>query len=153
MKILCLGKSKQGFINDGIAEYNKRLTSYTKLKIVELPDVKLSNTNTIEQVKEKEAERIIKLISKTDFVITLDEKGKELTSKKFADFLEQRFNQSKNIVFIIGGVYGLAPAVLKRSDLTLSFSRFTFTHQMIRFILLEQIYRAFTIMKGKKYHY
>ena len=70
MKILCLGKSKQGFINDGIAEYNKRLTSYTKLKIVELPDVKLSNTNTIEQVKEKEAERIIKLISKTDFVIT-----------------------------------------------------------------------------------
>lgn len=153
MKILCLGKSKQGFINEGIVEYIKRISSYAKLQIIELPDVKLCGTNTIDQVKEKEAERIIKSILKTDFVIALDENGKELSSKKFADFLELGFNKSRNFVFVIGGVYGLAPAVLKRSDLTLSFSRFTFTHQMIRFILLEQIYRAFTINKGKKYHY
>lgn len=148
-----MGKTKQGFINDAIAEYQKRLSTYIKPQIIELADVKLSGTNNIAQVKSKEADKIFKSISENDFVIALDEIGQELTSRKFAGYLEKGFTQSKNFVFLIGGVYGLDKSILKRSDLILSFSRFTFTHQMIRFILIEQIYRAFTIMKGKKYHY
>jgi len=83
----------------------------------------------------------------------LDENGKEYSSKKFAEYLERKLNTGKDIIFVIGGVYGLSNKILERADLVLSFSRFTFTHQMIRFLLAEQIYRSFTIIKGKKYHY
>lgn len=152
IKIIALGKSKQSFISDGIAEFQKRLKPFHKVQLEILPDVKLTSSNSIEIVKSKEAEIILKKLSPRDYVIALDEKGKQFSSVDFSSFMIKQLGLS-NLVFVIGGVYGLSSNVLNRANYTLSFSRMTFTHQMIRFILLEQIYRAFTIIRGKKYHY
>lgn len=153
IRIICLGKTKQKFIEEGIIEYQKRITKYIKLEWQILPDVKLTGSKTIEIVKEQEAVILEKNLSQSSFLIVLDEKGKEFSSEKFAEFLEEKLSFGKDIIFVIGGVYGLSKKILKRADLVLSFSRFTFTHQMIRFLLAEQLYRSFTIIKGKKYHY
>lgn len=153
IKIICLGKTKQRFIEEGITEYQKRITKYIKLNWQILPDVKLTGSKTIEIVKDQEAKILEKHIPASSFIIVLDENGKEFSSEKFAKFLEDKLIVGKDIIFVIGGVYGLSNKILKRADLLLSFSRFTFTHQMIRFLLGEQLYRSFTIIKGKKYHY
>lgn len=153
IKVICLGKTKDNFISKGIAEYQKRIGRYGKLSWTILADVKLTGSNSVEIVKEKEAEIILKKIHSRDFVIALDERGKQFSSPNFAKYLERISVNGKSITFIIGGVYGLAENVRQRADLILSFSEFTFTHQMIRMLLAEQIYRAFTIIKGKKYHY
>jgi len=150
IKIICLGKTKQKFIKDGINEYLKRISSQFKMDFLILPDVKLSKNNSVEIVKKKEAEILQKHISFENFLIVLDEKGKNFSSLEFADFLQK---SGKNIDFIIGGVYGLGENIKRKADLILSFSSFTFTHQMIRLLLTEQIYRAITIIDGKKYHY
>ena len=153
IKIICLGKTKQDFISKGIAEYQKRIGRFGKLTWNFLPDVKLTGSNSVQIVKEKEAEFILKSINPRDFVIALDERGKQFSSPKFAKYLENISISGKPITFIIGGVYGLSEQIRDRADLTLGFSEFTFTHQMIRMLLAEQIYRAFTIINGKKYHY
>ena len=152
IKIIALGKSKQSFISDGIAEFEKRLRPFHKIEMQILPDIKLSSSNTVDIVKNKEAEIILKHVDQRDYVVALDEHGKQMSSVKFSKFLAGQMGLA-NIVFIIGGVYGLDKKITDRADKVLSFSQMTFTHQMIRFILLEQIYRAFTIMRGKKYHY
>ena len=153
IKIVCLGKTKQKFIEEGIKEYQKRISKYVKLDWQILPDIKLAGNKTIEIVKDQEANILEKSFPASSFIIVLDENGKEYSSDKFAKYLEEKLNIGKDIVFVIGGVYGLSERILKRADLVLSFSRFTFTHQMIRFLLVEQVYRSFTIIKGKKYHY
>jgi len=153
LKIICLGKTKQKFIEEGIKEYQKRLNKYIKLYWQILPDVKLTGSKTIEIVKDQEAAILEKNLPQSSFLIVLDENGKEFSSEKFAEYLEDKFPIGKEIIFIIGGVYGLSNRIIKKADLVLSFSRFTFTHQMIRFLLMEQLYRSFTIIKGKKYHY
>lgn len=150
--ILALGKPKEGFIEAGLQEYLKRLSKYAQVEIVILPNVKLTNTNSIEIVKDKEASIIEKHLAQWNFVIALDENGKQFKSIEFARLIEQQKGKS-NLVFIIGGVYGLSQKILNKANLILSFSEFTFTHQMIRLILAEQLYRAFTILEGKKYHY
>jgi 23S rRNA (pseudouridine1915-N3)-methyltransferase len=152
MRIIAIGKTKQDFILKGIEEYVKRLHTYGSIKWEILPDTKLTKNMTIENVKDREGEQILKNIQSDEFVIALDETGKLYSSVQFAESLQSILPQKK-IVFVIGGVYGLAPAIHKRADLLLSFSRFTFTHQMIRVLLMEQLYRAFTIIHGKKYHY
>jgi 23S rRNA (pseudouridine1915-N3)-methyltransferase len=152
IKILALGKSKQKFIEEGLQEYLKRLTRYAQIDFKILPDVKLTKTNSIEIVKKKEAITLEKQLTDNDFVIALDENGTQFSSKKFAKLIEKQKGKS-NVVFIIGGVYGFSPRIINKANLILSFSKFTFTHQMIRFILAEQLYRAFTILEGKKYHY
>ena len=153
IKIVCLGKTKQKFIEEGIKEYQKRISKYVKLNWQILPDIKLAGNKTIEIVKNKETDILVKSFPASSFIIVLDENGKEYSSEKFAKYLEEKLNTEKDIVFVIGGVYGLSERILKRADIVLSFSRFTFTHQMIRFLLIEQLYRSFTIIKGKKYHY
>ena len=152
IKILALGKSKQSFIEEGLREYLKRMSKYASVKLEILPDIKLSKTNSVQIVKDKEAEIINKHLKDNDYIIALDEYGKQFTSVKFAGLLEKQKGR-KDVTFVIGGVYGLSEKIAKRADLKLSFSEFTFTHQMIRLILLEQLYRAFTIIEGKKYHY
>jgi len=152
IKILALGKSKQKFIEEGLQEYLKRLTRYAQIEFKILSDVKLTKTNSIEIVKEKEAVILEKHLKSGNFIIALDESGKQFKSLEFAKFIDKQ-KGSVNIVFIIGGVYGLSQKILKKANFILSFSTFTFTHQMIRFILAEQLYRAFTILEGKKYHY
>jgi len=150
IKIFCLGKSKQKFIEEGIREYQKRISKYAKIEIKILLDAKLTKTNTIEIVKNKEAEILEKYLQRNNFIIVLDENGKQFTSIEFSNFISKI---DRNVIFVIGGVYGLSEKILKRANLVLSFSKFTFTHQMIRLILMEQLYRAFTIIEGKKYHY
>jgi len=153
IRIICLGKTRQKFIEEGIKEYQKRISKYTKLEWQILPDVKLTGNKTMEIVKEQEAAILEKNLLKSSILVVLDENGKEYSSVKFAKFLEDKLNIGKDITFVIGGVYGLSKRILQKADMILSFSRFTFTHQIIRFLLSEQLYRSFTIIKGKKYHY
>lgn len=152
MKILCVGKTKQSFIEAGIKEYEKRLRLFNPVQWQILPDVKLSKSNTVSQVKSQEAEIILKALSPRDVVVVLDERGRQFGSVDFAKKLE-KLQVKGPLVFIIGGVYGLDASLRNRADLVLGFSQFTFTHQMIRLLLVEQLYRAYTILQGKTYHY
>ncbi len=151
-KIICLGKTKEDWIKQGIAEYQKRLSSVWKIQWVELPDISLKTVDSIEAVKIKEAGIIQKALSPDDFVIALDEHGKSMTSIEFSSLLTELI-PGKDVVFLVGGVYGLDYNILKAAKFRLSFSIFTFPHRLIRLILMEQLYRAWTIMTGKTYHY
>lgn len=153
IKIICLGKTKERFVKIGIDKYVNRISKYINLEWKIVADTKLTSTNTIKLVKDQEADTIIKYISEDNYLVALDEKGKIASSKGFAKFLKSKMLGSKDIIFIIGGVYGLSKKVLELADLKLSFSQFTFTHQMIRLLLSEQLYRALTIIHGRSYHY
>ena len=152
IKIICLGKTRETWIKQGIAEYQKRLTQNWKVQWQELKDSSLATEGSIDKVKQAEAATLFKAVSDTDYLIALDEKGSSYDSVSFAHKLEAQM-LNKDITFIIGGVYGLDKSVLKKAGLVLSFSAFTFPHQLIRLILMEQIYRARTICSGKTYHY
>lgn len=149
MKILCVGKIKEKFYNDAINEYLKRLSKYTKIEIIEVPDIFEQN---IENIKKKEKELLNKHISEKDYVITLEIEGKSLSSSDFSKKIEETLIINSNIVFIIGGSYGLDEEIKNRSNYALSFSKLTFPHQLFRIILLEQIYRAFKIINNESYH-
>ncbi len=148
IRIISPGKTKQRFIEDGIDEYMKRLRPFARIDWISTPDQPLRKTNTIDIVKQTEAEHILKRVE-PGFTIALDEHGREMTSPDLAEF----FQRYEKIQFIIGGVYGMADSVRDKADMVLSCSRFTLTHQMIRLLLIEQVYRAFTINHNKKYHY
>jgi len=147
IKIICVGKIKEKFYRDAIEEYCKRLSKYTKLEIVEVMD----EPNTEKALKVEEA-RISKHIKDNDYVITMEIEGNELSSLEFASKISNTFINYSNIVFIIGGSYGLSSEIKKRSNYALSFSKMTFPHQLFRVILLEQIYRAFKINNNENYH-
>ncbi|WP_214520182.1 23S rRNA (pseudouridine(1915)-N(3))-methyltransferase RlmH [Staphylococcus pseudintermedius] len=154
--ILAVGKLKEKYWKLAIAEYTKRLGAYSKIEVVEVPDEKAPETMSvkeIEQVKEKEGQRILSKIKPQSIVIALEIAGKMLSSEDLAKTLDQRMTQgASDFTFVIGGSHGLHDTVLKRSDFALSFSKMTFPHQMMRIILLEQVYRAFKIMRGEAYH-
>jgi len=152
IRILTLGKTKDDYLEVGISEYLKRISTFSKISLEVLTDAKLTKSIEISMVKKKEAEIILKNIKENEVIIALDEIGKQMNSNQFADSLE-KLQVKGSPVFVIGGVYGLDESIRQKADLVLSFSSMTFTHQMIRLILLEQIYRAFTIISGKKYHY
>ena len=149
IKIIGVGKIKEKYLKDAISEYQKRLSKYTKLEIIELNDISNLNRNDI---IEKEGINILNNIKDKDYVITLDINGIKMNSVKFADTLAKTLIINSNIVFIIGGSYGLSNSVSARSNLKLSFSDLTFPHQLFRVILLEQIYRAFKINNNEEYH-
>lgn len=149
IKIICVGKIKEKFFKQAIEEYQKRLSKYTKLQIIEVEDVNLPNETLI---KQKEAELIEKNISEKDYVITMEIEGNELSSIELSKKLEQLEQTNPNITFIIGGSYGLDDKIKKRSNYKLSFSKLTFPHQLFRIILLEQIYRAYKIKNNESYH-
>lgn len=156
LTLLTVGKIKEKYLKDAIAEYSKRLSKYCKLEIIEVPDEKTPDqaSDTVEQmIRDKEGERILKYVREDAFVITLEIHGRQLSSEELADKLEQLGISGKShIIFIIGGSIGLGKAVLKRSDFALSFSKMTFPHQLMRVILLEQIYRSYRIIHGEPYH-
>ena len=135
-----------GLFIEGVKEYQKRLSKYTKLEIIELPDYNYDKEKTIDE----EGKNILSKISEKDFVITMEINGKKLDSIELSDFIDK--NISNNIVFIIGGSYGLSDDVLRRSNYSLSFSNLTFPHQLFRILLLEQIYRSFKIINKESYH-
>lgn len=154
--ILCIGKLKERYWVDAIQEYSKRLSKYCTLSINELKEEKApDNPSNAEEmaVKEAEGKSILKQIKKDTFVIALEVKGKELTSEALADKIETLGIDGKSdVAFVIGGSIGLSDEVLERADFRLSFSKMTFPHQMMRVILLEQIYRAFKIIRNETYH-
>ncbi len=156
IKIIAVGKVKEAFYRDAIAEYAKRLSAYAKLDIVEVADESTPENASEKlqmQVKDKEAERILKSIREDSFVVTLEIGGKKYDSEQFAMQLDSYMvGGISNLVFIIGGSLGLSPLVSKRAQLKLSFSDMTFPHQLMRVILLEQIYRAFRIIHKEPYH-
>ncbi|WP_431802231.1 23S rRNA (pseudouridine(1915)-N(3))-methyltransferase RlmH [Halobacillus andaensis] len=154
--IVTVGKLKEKYLKQGINEYIKRLTPYAKVDIVEVPDEKapenLSEAQMLE-VKQKEGERILSKIQQDAYVITLEIEGKQLTSEKLAKQLDDLATYGKSkVAFVIGGSLGLSDDVLKRSDYGLSFSKMTFPHQLMRLMLVEQVYRAFKIMRNEPYH-
>ena len=154
--LITVGKIKEKYLKDEIAEYSKRLSRYCKLEIVEVADEKTPDnaSDTVEDaIRDKEGERILKYIKEDAYVITLEIAGKMLTSEEMAEKIEKLGVQgTSHIIFIIGGSIGLGREILKRSDYALSFSKMTFPHQLMRVILLEQIYRSYRIMNHEPYH-
>jgi len=156
ISIITVGKLKEKYLKQGIEEYTKRLSSYSKIEIIEVPDEKapevLSEAEMI-QVKEKEGERILAKVSADAHVIALAIEGKQKSSEELAETLDKLATYGKSkVAFIIGGSLGLSSQVLKRADDKLSFSKMTFPHQLMRLILVEQVYRAFRINRGEPYH-
>ena len=154
IKLICIGKTGKGFLVDGENEYLNRLKHYVNIERIEIPDLKNAKKLSIEQIKSLEGKEIITKIIPGEQLILLDDKGKDFTSEKFADFIQKKFNQGgKALVFVIGGAYCFSKEVYDRSDSLLSLSKMTFSHQMIRMIFFEQVYRAMTILKGEPYHH
>lgn len=156
IKIISVGKLKEKYLIAGINEYAKRLGGYAKIQLIEVPDEKapenLSEAEMI-QVKDKEGERILAKIKDQEYVYALAIEGKNPSSESFAQQLNQQTIQGKSsFVFVIGGSLGLSQAVMQRSDAQISFGKMTYPHQLMRLILVEQIYRAFRIIKGEPYH-
>lgn len=149
IKIICVGKIKEKFFKEALEEYQKRLSKYTKINIIEVEDVNLNNE---ELIKQKEKELILKHIDKKDYVITLEIEGKELSSIELSKKIQELETINPNITFIIGGSYGLDNEIKNISNFKLSFSKLTFPHQLFRVILLEQIYRAYKIKNNESYH-
>lgn len=149
IKIICLGKIKEKYVNDAIKEYEKRLSKYTKLEIIELNDEK---DNDIKVCLQKEKVSILNHIKEKDNIIILDIEGKEYTSLEFSNFLEKELTINSNITFLIGSSNGLDEEIKKLTNKKISFSRLTFPHQLFRIILLEQIYRSFKIINNETYH-
>ena len=154
--LITVGMIKEKYLKDAVAEYSKRLSRYCKLEIVEVADEKTPDnaSDTVEDaIRDKEGERILKYIKEDAYVITLEIAGKMLTSEEMAEKIEKLGVQgTSHIIFIIGGSIGLGREILKRSDYALSFSKMTFPHQLMRVILLEQIYRSYRIINHEPYH-
>ncbi|RAI16010.1 MAG: 23S rRNA (pseudouridine(1915)-N(3))-methyltransferase RlmH [Candidatus Melainabacteria bacterium] len=153
IKIIALGKIKEKFLKDGIDEYLKRLTPYASIKVLELNPVEIKDENLIEKTLDKEAEKILSAIKEESFVITLEINGKQFSSEDFANKIDEIGKSGcSELVFVIGSSCGLSKKVSDRANLKLSFSKMTFLHQHARLILLEQIYRAFKILRKEVYH-
>lgn len=153
--LICVGKVKEKFYRDAIKEYEKRLGAYIKLNTIEISDekVKVENDSEIALAMEKEGNNILSKIKDNQYVITLEILGKNLSSEEFASKIDNLMLTGKSdITLVIGGSYGLSDNVKKRSDFALSFSKMTFPHQMMRVVLLEQVYRAYRIITGASYH-
>ncbi len=152
IKLVVVGKTNTPFVKAGFDEYLKRLKHYVNFTYVELQDVKKFKTK--EDLQQAEGEKILSAIASSDHVILLDEKGKTFRSVEFARQIEQWQIQSvRQVVFVIGGAFGFSEAVYRRANMKMSLSAMTFSHQMIRLLFIEQLYRAFTIIRGEKYHH
>lgn len=148
-----IGKNKQDFIKEGIEFYTKKLIHYTKFEIQEFSKIKVGKNDAPKKHRRIEADFLITKIPNTAFLILLDEKGKQFDSVKFSRWIENQLaSSSKDIIFLIGGAYGFDQQLYQRANMKLSLSAMTFSHQIIRVAFLEQLYRAFTIIKGEKYH-
>ncbi len=153
IKLIYIGKTFQSFIADGCAEFENRLKKYHRVEVVILPDVKAGGVLDAASLKKAEAQLVMKQLKSEDWLVLLDEKGQQFGSVDFAKNLQQKMNKGlKTLVFLVGGAYGFDEIVYERANEKLSFSKMTFSHQMIRLFLTEQIYRAFTILKNEPYH-
>ena len=154
IKLLCIGKTDDKRLLSLIEEYSKRLNHYIKFSIEIIPDIKNAKNLSESQQKEKEGQLILTKISTQDHLILLDEKGKEMDSVGFSKFLQKKMNGGyKTLVLVIGGPYGFSDAVYKSAQGKIALSQMTFSHQMVRLFITEQLYRGFTILKGEPYHH
>ena len=152
--LLTVGKTDRDWVKQGLDIYASRLKHYIPFIITEIPELKNVSSLSREQIKTKEGELIMKNLKPTDDMILLDEHGREFSSVEFARLIQDKISyEGKDIVFVIGGAYGFSEAVYRRANSKISLSRMTFSHQMVRTIFAEQIYRAFTIIKGEPYHH
>ena len=155
IQIVCIGKIKETYLKDAIAEYTKRLSKYCKLTILELPDEKIPeklNSSISDEIKKKECDSILKHLKKDSHIICLDLTGKQLSSEEFSVHIQNLSMQTSHITFIIGGSLGITEELFKLSQEKICFSKMTFPHQLIRVFLLEQLFRAFKIANGETYH-
>ena len=153
IKLITIGKTDEQYLKEGISKYVSRLKHYIDFQIIEIPDVKVGKKLNANLQKETEGKEIVKHILKSEFVVLLDEKGKEYNSVNFAQFMQKRMNTGMNLTFVIGGPYGFSDEIYTMTDSKIALSQLTFSHQMVRLFFTEQIYRSFTILKGEKYHH
>ena len=152
--LLTVGKTDKDWVKQGIDIYASRMKHYFPFSIVEIPELKNVSSLSQDQIKTKEGELILKNVKPADDVILLDERGREFSSMEFAKVLQDKISYNgKDIIFVIGGAYGFSEDVYKRANSKISLSKMTFSHQMVRAIFTEQLYRAFTIMRGEPYHH
>ena len=152
--LLVVGKTDVKWVKEGPELYISRLQHYVPFSLLEIPELKNVSSLGKEQIKLREGDLILKSVKPSDMVVLMDERGKQYTSMEFSAFIQGRMLQGgKDMVFVIGGAYGFSEAVYSRSDLSISLSKMTFSHQMVRTIFVEQLYRAFTIIKGEPYHH
>lgn len=147
------GKTRSDYLHDGISDYQKRLSHYISFNELTLPDLKNRKNIPVEEIKIREGEQLLKKCKPADFVILLDENGKSHTSVELANYLQKKITIGKDIVLVIGGAFGFSRDVYNRADDMISLSRMTFSHQLVRLILAEQLYRAMTIIRGEPYHH
>ena len=153
IKIICLGKIKEKFLKSGIDEFLKRLRPYVSISVVEINPIEIKDINLKDKILLQEGEKILSNVKPTDFLVTMEINGKEFSSEDFARFFEEKTNSGiSEIVFVIGSSYGIGKNVSLRADLKMSLSKMTFLHEFARLLLIEQIYRAFKIIKGETYH-
>ena len=154
IKLFFVGKTVEKYLQEGIGIYRDRLRHYASFEICEIPDLKQTASLREDQIKVREGEMILKNLKPSDYVILLDERGRMFSSIEWARDLEQRTSHTQgDVVFVVGGPYGFSEDVYSRANDKISLSRMTFSHQMVRLIFIEQLYRAFTIMKGEPYHH
>ena len=152
-ELWAIGKTSEPYLGEGMALYQKRLGYYLKFGLEIIPDVRKAGKLSPDQLKVKEAESVLRRLQPGDFLVLLDEAGKQHTSESFAGFLNHKMQMSyKRLIFLIGGAYGFSPELYARADGKLSLSRMTFSHQMVRLFFLEQLYRAMTILNNEPYH-
>ena len=154
IKLILIGKTKSKFLLDGENEYIKRLKHYSNFSELIIPYIKTGSKISKKKIKENEGNMILNSLTNSDYVILLDDKGETLSSIEFSEFLNKKMVSSFNeLVFIVGGAFGFSESVCRRANTKLSLSKMTFSHQMVRIFFKEQLYRAFTILKGEKYHH
>lgn len=151
--LLVVGKTTDSRLISLIEDYRKRLIHYVPFELVVLPDLKNTKSLSEEQIKTAEGEAILRFVTPSMDVVLLDEHGKELRSIEYAEWLQKKMGSGKDLTLVIGGPYGFSEAVYQRADGKVSLSRMTFSHQMIRIMVIEQIYRAMTILRGEPYHH
>jgi len=153
IKLLCIGKTNFKFAEEGMELYQSRIRHFADIELVFVPDIKNTKNMPVDEIKKKEAVFLLKNIGTGDFICLLDENGNAMGSEGFAYFLQKKTAQNiKQLTFVVGGAYGFSPELYERADFKLSLSKMTFSHQIIRLFFLEQLYRAFTIIKGLPYH-
>ncbi len=150
--LLTMGKTDIRWVAEGLEMYSSRLVHYVPFSVKELPELKGAGSLRPEQIKQKEGEALLKAIKPSDTVILLDERGEEFTSKQFAERMGKYLQAGKDVVFVVGGAYGFSPLMYERAQAKLSLSKMTCSHQLVRTVFAEQLYRAFTILKGEPYH-
>ncbi len=154
IQLWSIGKAHEPYVKSGVEDFTKRISNYFKVEWVIIPQPKNSGMMSEMDLKKKEAEVVIQWLDKDDYLVTLDERGKQISSEGLAEFMQARANAgTKKLVFLIGGAFGIDETVMKRANYTWSLSQLVFPHQLVRLILAEQLYRACTILRNEKYHH